>query len=119
VFTAETKGGEVVVLPAFNNRSFARVNSSSVKAPRARSSSNLLRSSLRVTAISFVGGVIGGSAVLGLSILTRRFVFHLLTMMLNHTSRSGSHDGVMSGDMADHTADCRPLQTSFGKSRGG
>ncbi|HTC39563.1 MAG TPA: hypothetical protein VK693_11445 [Steroidobacteraceae bacterium] len=64
-------------------------------------------------------GVIGGRAILSLSILTRRFVFHLLTVMLNHTARGGSHDGVMSGDMADHAANSRPLQASFGKSRGG
>jgi hypothetical protein len=56
---------------------------------------------------------------LSLSILTRRFVFHLLTVMLNHTTRGGSHDGVMSGDMADYAANSRPLQASFGKSRGG
>jgi hypothetical protein len=66
-----------------------------------------------------VCGFIGGSAILSLSILTRRFVFHLLTVMLNHTARGGSHDGVMSGDMADHAANGRPLQASFGKSRGG
>jgi hypothetical protein len=66
-----------------------------------------------------VCGVIGGRAVLGLSILSRRFVFHFLTMMLNHTPRGGSQHGVMSGDMADHAANSRPLQASFGKSRGG
>jgi hypothetical protein len=58
-------------------------------------------------------------AILGLNILTRRFLFHFLTVMLNHTPRGRSQHGVMSGDMADHTPDSRPLQASFGKSRGG
>src|SRR5277367_3277679 len=89
VLTAETKGGEEFVLAVFNSRSFARVNSSSVKAPRARSSSNLLRSSLSVITLSVMRGVVGGGAILAPGILTRRFVLHFLAMMLNHTPRSG------------------------------
>src|ERR1700723_3006160 len=77
VLTAETKGGEELVLAVLSSRSFARVNSSSVKAPRARSSSNLLRSSLSVIAISVSGGGVGGGPILGLAVLTFLFVFPL------------------------------------------
>jgi hypothetical protein len=56
---------------------------------------------------------------LSLGILTCRFFFHLLTMMLNHTSRSGSQNGVMSGDMADDTANGGAFQASFRISHGG
>jgi hypothetical protein len=63
--------------------------------------------------------VVGRSAVLGLGILARLFVFHLLAVMLNHTSGRGPKNGVMSGDVADDTANGRPFQASFGISRGG
>jgi hypothetical protein len=53
-----------------------------------------------------------------LGILTRRFVFHLLTMMLNHTPGSGAQNGMMSGDMADDTANGRPFEASLGRSDG-
>src|SRR5258708_2987902 len=53
VLTADTNGGggPEPVFPALNNRSLARANSSSVNAPRARSSSSLFRSSLKVIAV--------------------------------------------------------------------
>jgi hypothetical protein len=56
---------------------------------------------------------------LGLVILTCRFFLHLLPMMLDHTSRGGSQDGVMSGDMADNTANGSAFQASFGSSHAG
>lgn len=64
-------------------------------------------------------GVVSGRAILGSGILRCRFLFHLLTMMLNHTPRSGSQHGMVSGDMADYTANSRPFQTSFGISHRG
>jgi hypothetical protein len=63
--------------------------------------------------------VVGRSAILGLGILACSFVFHLFAMMLNHTSRGGTQNGVMSGDMADDTANGRSFQASFGVARGG
>jgi hypothetical protein len=39
-----------------------------------------------------------------LYILARRFVFYLLSMMLNDASGGSPHYGVMARDMADHTA---------------
>jgi len=64
-------------------------------------------------------GVVSGKAILGLGILTCRFVLYLLTMMLNHASRGGAQNGMMSGDMADDTANSRPFQASFGIAHGG
>jgi hypothetical protein len=40
-------------------------------------------------------------------------------MMLNHAPCRGSQNRMMSGDMADDTANSRPFQASFGISRGG
>ena len=63
--------------------------------------------------------VVGRSAILSLGILARSFVFHLLAVMLDHTPRGGAENGVMSGNMADDTANGRPFQASFGIARGG
>jgi hypothetical protein len=51
---------------------------------------------------------------LGLGILTRGFILYLFAMMLNHATRGGAQNGMMSGDMADDAANGRPLQASFG-----
>ena len=64
------------------------------------------------------GGVCG-RAILRLGVLTRRLVFYFLTMMLNHTPRGSPQNSVMSGDVADDTANGRPFQASFGISHGG
>jgi len=64
-------------------------------------------------------GGVGGRAILGLGILTCRFVLHLLTMMLNHTPRGGPQNSMMSGDVADDAADRRAFQASFGISHAG
>jgi hypothetical protein len=40
-------------------------------------------------------------------------------MMLYHAPRGGAQNGMMSGDVADDTANGRPFQASFGISRGG
>ena len=63
--------------------------------------------------------VVGRSAILSLGILACRFVFHLLAVMLNHTSCGGAQNGMMSRDMADDTANGRPFQASFGMAHGG
>jgi hypothetical protein len=63
--------------------------------------------------------IFGRSAILGLGILACRFVFHLLAVMLNHTPGGGPQNGVMSGDVADDTANGRPFQASFGIAHGG
>ena len=60
-----------------------------------------------------------GRAILGLSILTCRFFLHLLAMMFDYTSRGGSQNGMMPGDMTDNTANGGPFQASFGRSHGG
>jgi len=60
-----------------------------------------------------------GLGILGLGILACRFVFHLLAVVLDHTPRGGAQNGMMSGDMADDTADGGPFQASFGISHGG
>jgi hypothetical protein len=69
-------------------------------------------------------GVIRRSAILGLGILgpgilACLLVFHLLAVVLDHTPRGGAQNGMMSGDMADDTADGGPFQASFGISHGG
>jgi hypothetical protein len=64
-------------------------------------------------------GVVSSRAILGLRILSCGFVLHLLTMVLNHTARSGAENSMMSRDMADHTANSCPLQASFGIPHGG
>jgi hypothetical protein len=56
---------------------------------------------------------------LGLRILACRFVFHLLAVMLNHAPGGGAKNGMVSGDMADDTANGRSFQASFGRSHGG
>ena len=63
--------------------------------------------------------VVGRAGILrlGLRILPRRFVFHLLAVMLDHTPCGGAENGVMSGNMADDTANRRTFQASFGISQ--
>jgi hypothetical protein len=51
--------------------------------------------------------------MLCLFILARRFVLHFLSMMLNDASGGGAHDGVMTRDMADHTAYGGALQATL------
>jgi hypothetical protein len=65
--------------------------------------------------------VVGRSGILRLSlrILAFGFVFHFLAVMLNHTPGGGTQNGMMSGDMADDTANGRSFQASFGRSHGG
>jgi hypothetical protein len=63
--------------------------------------------------------IVGRGAISGLGILACRFVFYLLAVMLNDTPCGGSQNGVMSGDVADDTANGRPFQASFGIARGG
>jgi hypothetical protein len=58
--------------------------------------------------------IVSRAAALGFGVLACRFVFHLLAMMLDHATRGGSQNGMMSGDMADNAANGRPLQASFG-----
>jgi hypothetical protein len=65
-------------------------------------------------AISAMRRIVSRGVALALGVLTRRFVFHLLAMMLDHAARGGSQHGMMSGDMADDTANGRSLQASFG-----
>jgi hypothetical protein len=61
----------------------------------------------------------GGILRLGLRILARRFVFQFLAVMLNHTPHGGPQNGVMSGDVADDTANGRSFQASFAISHDG
>ena len=63
--------------------------------------------------------IVGRGAILGLGILACRFVFYLLAVMLDDTPCGGSQNGVMSGDVADDTANGRPFQASFGMAHGG
>jgi hypothetical protein len=58
--------------------------------------------------------IVGRSAILSLGILACLFLFHLLAVMLNHTPRGGAQHGMMSGDMANDTANGRAFQASFG-----
>lgn len=64
-------------------------------------------------------GFVRGRPILDLSILTCRFFLYFLTMMLDHTSRGGSQNGMMPGDMANNTANGGPFQASFGGGHGG
>lgn len=61
----------------------------------------------------------GGGAILRLGILPCSFVLYFLTMMLNHAPCGGPHNGMMSGDMSDNTANGRPLQASLAIPRRG
>jgi hypothetical protein len=64
-------------------------------------------------------GVIGGSSMLRLFILARRFVFYFLSMMLNDATGGGTHHSVMSRHMADHTAYGGALQATLRTSHRG
>src|SRR5258708_8336745 len=130
VLTADTNGGggPEPVFPALNNRSLARANSSSVNAPRARSSSSLFRSSLKVIAVSSSASpllaramrcLIGGSSMLRLFILARRFVFYFLSMMLNDATGGGPHYSGMPRYTAHHTPHGGALQATLRTSHRG
>jgi hypothetical protein len=71
-------------------------------------------SSLNVIAISSLRSVVGRSAILRLSILACPLVFHFLPMMLDHTARCGTQNGMMSRDMSNDAANGRTFQAPFG-----